>query len=76
MLARSLDDALDLLRHRLRNVRLEKAVDPELRVRGFPGQIDQVFMNLVTNAAQAIGERERRRNDPHRRPRLAAARWR
>jgi two-component system NtrC family sensor kinase len=58
VLARSLDDALDLLRHRLRNVRLEKAVDPELRVRGFPGQIDQVFMNLVTNAAQAIGERE------------------
>jgi two-component system NtrC family sensor kinase len=27
-------------------------------VRGFPGQMDQVFMNLVTNAAQAIGERE------------------
>ena len=58
VLARSLDDAVDLLRHRLRNVRLEKSVDPELRVRGFPGQMDQVFMNLVTNAAQAIGERE------------------
>jgi signal transduction histidine kinase len=57
-LARSVDDALDLLRHRLRNVRVDKQVDPALRVQGFPGQIDQVFMNLVTNAAQAIGERE------------------
>ncbi len=28
-------------------------------MRGFAGQIDQVFMNLITNAAQAIGARER-----------------
>jgi signal transduction histidine kinase len=59
VLTRSVDDALDLLRHRLRNVRVEKHIDPTLRIRGFPGQIDQVFMNLITNAAQAIGERER-----------------
>jgi signal transduction histidine kinase len=58
-LARSVDDSLDLLRHRLRNVRVEKQIDPALRIRGYPGQIDQVFMNLITNAAQAIGERER-----------------
>jgi signal transduction histidine kinase len=58
-LARSLDDTLDLLRHRLRNVRVEKHVEPGLRIVGYPGQIDQVFMNLITNAAQAIGERER-----------------
>ncbi|MBC8131675.1 MAG: HAMP domain-containing protein [Deltaproteobacteria bacterium] len=56
-LARSVDDTLDLLRHRLQNVRIEKSVDPALRVVGFPGQIDQVLMNLVTNAAQAIGSR-------------------
>jgi signal transduction histidine kinase len=56
-LARSVDDTLDLLRHRLKNVRVEKNVDPALRVLGFAGQIDQVLMNLVTNAAQAIGER-------------------
>jgi signal transduction histidine kinase len=59
VLARSIDDTLDLLRHRLRNVRVEKKVEPGLRVRGFAGQIDQVLMNLITNAAQAIGERER-----------------
>jgi signal transduction histidine kinase len=58
-LARSVDDTLDLLRHHLRNVRVEKEIDPALRITGFPGQIDQVFMNLITNAAQAVGERER-----------------
>jgi hypothetical protein len=56
-LARSVDDTLDLLRHRLKDVRIEKDVDPTLRVNGFAGQIDQVLMNLVTNGAQAIGGR-------------------
>jgi len=58
-MARSVDDTLDLLRHRLTNVRVEKEIETGLRVRGFAGQIDQVFMNLITNAAQAIGARER-----------------
>jgi signal transduction histidine kinase len=58
-LARSVDDALDLLRHRLKNVRVEKQIDPGIRIVGFAGQIDQVFMNLITNAAQAIGDRPR-----------------
>ncbi len=56
-LSRSVDDTLDLLRHRLQQTRIEKDVDPALRVVGFAGQIDQVLMNLVTNAAQAIGQR-------------------
>jgi signal transduction histidine kinase len=58
-LARSFDDTLDLLRHRLKNVQIDKQIDPSLRINGFAGQIDQVFMNLITNAAQAIGARER-----------------
>ena len=58
VVARSVDDTLDLLRHRLRNVRVEKEIDPELRLHGFPGQIDQVFMNLISNAAQALGTRD------------------
>jgi signal transduction histidine kinase len=57
VLARSVDDALDLLRHHLRQVRVEKQIAPDLRICGFPGQIDQVFMNLITNAAQAVGDR-------------------
>jgi len=39
------------------NVRIDKQIEPGLRVNGFAGQIDQVFMNLITNAAQAIGDR-------------------
>ena len=56
-LARSVEDTLGLLQHRLRHVQIVKDVDPEARIRGFPGQIDQVLMNLLTNAAQAMGER-------------------
>jgi signal transduction histidine kinase len=55
-LARSIDDSLDLLRHRLRNIKVVKDVDPAARIQGLPGQIDQVLMNLLTNAAQALGE--------------------
>ncbi|MES1164489.1 MAG: ATP-binding protein, partial [Verrucomicrobiota bacterium] len=53
-LSRSLDDTVDLLRHHLRDVQVEKAIEPDLHITGFPGQIDQVFMNLITNAAQAL----------------------
>jgi two-component system NtrC family sensor kinase len=55
-LARSVDDSLDLLRHRLRNIQVKKDIDPAARIQGLPGQIDQVLMNLITNAAQALGE--------------------
>jgi signal transduction histidine kinase len=34
-----------------------KEVEPGARIMGLPGQIDQVLMNLITNAAQALGER-------------------
>ena len=56
-LARSIEDSLDLLRHRLRNIEVVKEIDPQARILGLPGQVDQVLMNLLTNAAQAIGER-------------------
>ena len=57
-LARSIDDTLDLLRHRLKGASGREADRPGLRS-WFAGQIDQVFMNLITNAAQAIGEHGR-----------------
>jgi signal transduction histidine kinase len=56
-LARSVDETLGLLQHRLRNVKVVKDVEPKARILGFPGQVDQVLMNLLTNAAQAIGEK-------------------
>jgi signal transduction histidine kinase len=55
-LARSVDETLGLLQHRLRHVKVNKTIEPDVRIMGFPGQIDQVLMNLLTNAAQAIGE--------------------
>jgi signal transduction histidine kinase len=54
-LARSIDDSLDLLRHPLRQVQVIKEVEPGARIVGFPGQIDQVLINLLSNAAQAMG---------------------
>jgi signal transduction histidine kinase len=53
-LHRGLDDSLDLLRHHLKGIEVERAYGPSGRVRGFAGQLHQVFMNLLTNAAQAI----------------------
>jgi signal transduction histidine kinase len=55
-LARSVDDTLGLLQHRLRHVKVVKEIEPGVRIIGFPGQVDQVLMNLFTNAAQAIGD--------------------
>ena len=55
-LARSVDETLGLLQHRLRNVKVVKDIEAKARILGFPGQVDQVLMNLLTNAAQAIGD--------------------
>ena len=57
-LARSVDETLGLLQHRLRKVKVVKEIEPNATIRGFPGQVDQVLMNLLTNAAQAIGDRD------------------
>ncbi len=61
-LRRCLDDSLDLLSHYLKNgIVVEKEYGPpggsiDL-IEGYAGQLQQVFMNLLTNAAQALGER-------------------
>jgi signal transduction histidine kinase len=58
-LQRGIDDSLDLLRHHLRNgIRVDRQYGAVGRVRGHAGQLHQVFMNLLTNAAQALGERK------------------
>jgi signal transduction histidine kinase len=55
-LLRSIADTLDLLRHRLHGIDVQVDVGA-VRIWALPGQIDQVFMNLIANAAQALGER-------------------
>jgi two-component system NtrC family sensor kinase len=59
-LHRGLDESLDLLRHHLKNgITVERVYGEVGRVRGHAGQLHQVFMNLITNAAQALGEKGR-----------------
>jgi signal transduction histidine kinase len=58
-LNRSLDDSLELLRHLLKgNVEVVKRYGDVGKIRGHAGQINQVFMNLLTNAAQALAGRD------------------
>jgi len=58
-LDRSIDDSLELLRHLLKqNVTVHKKFGDVGRVCGHAGQINQVFMNLLTNAAQALAGRD------------------
>ncbi|HEY4241655.1 MAG TPA: ATP-binding protein [Kofleriaceae bacterium] len=56
---RSIVDSLELLRALLKqNVTLKQEFGGAGRVRGHAGQINQVFMNLLTNAAQALSGTE------------------
>jgi signal transduction histidine kinase len=56
---RSIDDSLELLRHILKqNVTVDKKYGEVGRIRGHAGQVNQVFMNLLTNAAQALSQTE------------------
>ena len=54
---RSIDDSLELLRHLLKDKTVTKRYGDVGRVRGHAGQVNQVFMNLLTNAAQALSNR-------------------
>ena len=54
-LNRGIDDSLELLRHLLKqNITVERDYGDVGRIRGHAGQLNQVFMNLLTNAAQAL----------------------
>jgi len=54
-LERVVSDTLDLLRHQLRDVDVSVQMPRPCEIMAIPGQIDQVIMNLIVNAAQALG---------------------
>ncbi len=51
---RSLDDALRLTEHRLRGIRVDRRLEQVPPVLARPGSLEQVWMNLLVNAADAI----------------------
>jgi signal transduction histidine kinase len=54
-LHRGLDESLELLRHHLKKgITVDRRYGEVGRVQGYAGQLQQVFMNLLTNAAQAM----------------------
>jgi len=58
-LNRSIDDSLELLRHMLKkNIAVHRNYGEVGRIRGHAGQLNQVFMNLLANAAQALAGRD------------------
>jgi signal transduction histidine kinase len=57
-LNRALDDSLELLRHLLKqSIEVRRDYGDIGRVQGHAGQLNQVFMNLLTNAAQSLTSR-------------------
>ncbi|MCP4445609.1 MAG: HAMP domain-containing protein, partial [Myxococcales bacterium] len=56
-LNRSLDDSLELLRHVVfkTSIEIKRCYGDVGRIVGHAGQLNQVFMNLLTNAGQAVG---------------------
>lgn len=53
-----LESTLTLLRHQLKNrIRIDKQFGDVPEIECFPNQLNQVFMNILINAAQAIEDR-------------------
>jgi len=50
-----IESTLQLARHLLKSVRIEKRFGTDGHLLGSPSQVNQVLLNLITNAAQAIG---------------------
>ena len=49
-----IEDALEVLRPRLKNVKVEKRFGELPTIKGDPSQLQQVFVNLILNALQAM----------------------
>lgn len=57
-IARVISDTVDIVRASVSpKIRLELDAPPSLRIHADPGQVQQLILNLVLNAAEAIGDR-------------------
>lgn len=55
--AETIDETISLLRHRLKDIELEREYHSDLpRITGYAGQLTQVWTNLIVNAAEAMEE--------------------
>jgi signal transduction histidine kinase len=54
----AVDAALQITAHVTAPFTVERDFHPEIRVQGRPGQLEQVFVNLIANAAQALSDRD------------------
>ena len=55
-----LDSTLTLLRNSTKNtIHIEKDFDEDMEIECYPGKLNQVFMNILTNAIQAINGQKR-----------------
>jgi signal transduction histidine kinase len=54
-LHQGIESTLLLARHMLKGIRIEKKFGTDGTLNGSPSQINQVLLNLITNAAQAMG---------------------
>ena len=55
-LHQGLDSTLALLRNRCEQIEILRDYGPLPEIEGYPGKLNQVFMNLLTNAIQAMPE--------------------
>jgi PAS domain S-box-containing protein len=56
--ASTLDDVLQLYLRPLneKHIRVDKSYDPDAEIRGFAGELRQLFSNLIINALDALGD--------------------
>ncbi|MEM9541242.1 MAG: ATP-binding protein [Cyanobacteria bacterium P01_E01_bin.42] len=57
-----LDSTLKILNHRLYNIKTKKAYGNLPKIECYAGQLNQVFMNLIVNAIEAIEEKNQRQS--------------
>jgi signal transduction histidine kinase len=52
-----IDDTLALVAHELKGIQVTKELGPLPLVTCYPGRLNQVFLNLIVNARQALGDK-------------------